>query len=167
MLLTNDDTVALVIIYGAMPSLVSTRSSISSSSDNAIHRVFALLLAGVCLVNGAQRNEVKKDKVLQFSMTNMISYIIFFYLQYFPGNRGGLHFFFFFFIKRYTFFCVAWKRALKRIHSCIVQWLSVSHKVHNNRIILNIITCQLFLDKCRVNVSYNLLVHERTSQLPE
>lgn len=167
MLLTNDDTVALVIIYGAMLSLVSTRSSISSSSDNATHGVFALLLAGVCLVNGAQRNEVKKEKVLQFSMTNMISYIIFFYLQYFPGNRGGLHFFFFFFIKRCTFFCVTWKRVLKRIHSCVVQWLSVSRKVHYNRIILNIITWQLFLDKCRVNVSYNLLVHERTSQLPE
>lgn len=125
MLLTNDDTVALVIIYGAMLSLVSTRSSISSSSDNATHGVFALLLAGVCLVNGAQRNEVKKEKVLQFSMTNMISYIIFFYLQYFPGNRGGLHFFFFFFYKTlYVLLCHVKTRA--KTNSLVCRTMAVS-----------------------------------------
>lgn len=124
MLLTNDDTVALVIIYGAMLSLVSTRSSISSSSDNATHGVFALLLAGVCLVNGAQRNEVKKEKVLQFSMTNMISYIIFFYLQYFPGNRRPSFFFFFFYKTLYVLLCHVKTRA--KTNSLVCRTMAVS-----------------------------------------
>lgn len=67
-------------VYTAMLSLVSTKSSISPSFNNAIYRVFALLPASFFLVNGKYQKQIKELKVLQFSMINIISRNNFLYM---------------------------------------------------------------------------------------